>query len=397
MFTRLKHLAADPILGLMQAYRQDTNPNKVDLGVGVYKDTSGHTPILKCIKQAEAIRLKNESTKAYIGPPGEAAFNSQTQKLIFGEGHKVLQENRARTGQTPGGCGALRVAAEFLMRCNNKASIWVSDPTWDNHIPLLGSAGLNIKKYPYYDYENRTIRFDEMMQCLAGVKPGDLVLLHGCCHNPCGADLNGEQWKALTALAVEKGFTPFIDLAYQGFGDGIDDDVAGLRYLTERVDECIVASSCSKNFGLYRERTGSITVIAANSEQADAAASQVFNVVRSIYSMPPAHGAALVSIILQNEELTLQWHAEVAQMRDRINGLRRQLTAALHAQGVDRDFSFIEQQRGMFSFLGISEAQVKTLCDDYSIYIVNSSRINVAGINDQNIDYVAEAVAKVIQ
>ncbi len=393
MFEVLPALPADPILGLSLAYRQDDNPNKVDLGVGVYKTEAGHTPILAAVKAAEQAYSASEDSKVYIAPAGVEGANSGIQALLFGQDH---DRSRIRTLQTPGGCGALRVAAEFIRRANPKATIWVSDPTWANHIPLLGDADIAIETYPYYDSETHDLRFDDMMSCLAQVGRGDLVLLHGCCHNPCGADLSREQWQAVAALAQKNGFTPFIDMAYQGFGSGLEEDAYGLRLLVDSVDEVIVASSCSKNFGLYRERTGALSLVSANNSAADIGLSQMLNVARGIYSMPPAHGSALVAAILQDDKLYQQWTTELGEMRQRIKSLRSLLAQQLQAKGAQQDFGFIEQQSGMFSFLGINPTQVQRLKNEFSIYMTDSSRINIAGINQHNIDYLAESICRVL-
>ena len=396
MFSELKPLPTDPILGLMAAYKQDTNPNKIDLGVGVYKDEQGNTPVLRAVKKAEAFRLENETTKSYIGLAGNLDFCQKMESLLLGD-HKALLANRVRTAQAPGGTGALRVAAEFIKRCNDNATIWVTTPTWANHISLFEAAGLQVKEYPYYDYENKGLLFDDMMAALKQVPKGDVVLLHACCHNPSGMDLNHEQWQAVAELAKEQGFTPLIDIAYQGFGSSLEEDAQGMRTIADAVDEMIICSSCSKNFGLYRERIGACSVIAKDSATADISNSVLLSVVRSIYSMPPAHGADIVNTILGSEELTQMWHDELDEMRGRINGLRTLIKESLAARGVDQDFSFIDRQHGMFSFLGINKAQIERLREEYAIYIVGSSRVNVAGVSKDNIDYFADAVAAVLK
>ena len=395
MFSILKPLPTDPILGLMAAYRQDTNPNKIDLGVGVYKDEVGNTPVLKAVKKAEAFRLENETSKSYIGLAGDLGFCSKIEQQLLGE-HRALLANRVRTAQAPGGTGALRVAAEFIVRCNPKATVWVTTPTWANHISLFEAAGLTVKEYPYYDYENKGLLFDEMVETLKQIPKGDIVLLHACCHNPSGMDLNQEQWEIVADIAADVGFTPLVDIAYQGFGTGLDDDAAGLRLLADKVDELIICSSCSKNFGLYRERIGACSIISNTSAVADIANSVLLSVVRSIYSMPPAHGAAIVDTILGSIELTSLWHEELAAMRDRINGLRSLIVDSLNTQ-TDQDFSFIKHQHGMFSFLGINKEQIDRLQKEFGIYIVGSSRVNVAGISKTNIDYFSKAVAEVLR
>ncbi len=396
MFSRLEQLPPDPLLGLMELYRNDTNPNKIDLGVGVYKNERGDTPILAAVKQAEKNIFDEEATKAYIGPPGAASFNLAMQQLLFGKGHAALSENRVRTVQAPGGCGALRVAAEFIKRCDGNSNIWVSDPTWANHVPLLGGAGIKLKSYPYYDYQKHEVKFDAMLETLNQASNNDLVLLHGCCHNPSGADLTNEQWQQVTLLAEQKGFVPFIDLAYQGYGEGLSEDVYSIRLMSERLPEVIIASSCSKNFGLYRERVGSLSVIAANRKEADASLSHLTNVIRGIYSMPPSHGAAIVSTILEDDELTRLWHQELKEMRNRLNGMRALLVDKLSSAGASRDFSFIVNQKGMFSFLGLSGEQVTALQKNHSVYMASSSRINIAGINHNNVNYLTRAIISVL-
>lgn len=396
MFESLSALPADPILGLMAAYREDPNINKVDLGVGVYRDNDGNTPILECVLAAQRRHNEQETTKSYIGPPGEPEFNRAVQELLFGASCAALGDGRISSAQTPGGCGALRVAAELINRARPGASIWVSDPTWANHVPLLSDAGLAIKTYPYFDRQTSGLLFNEMLDRLSQVSRGDLVLLHGCCHNPCGVDLNNEQWAEIAKLAADRGFTPFIDIAYQGLSTGLDEDAFGVRLLAEHVPELIVASSCSKNFGLYRERVGSLAIMSSSASESATVLSQMLNVIRGIYSMPPNHGGAIVKTILNDQQLTELWHSELAQMRDRINGLRDEFAGKLAAKiGVNR-FDFIRQQRGMFSFLGIDGAQISRLRDEFSIYMVDSSRINVAGLNSNNLDYVCDAVGKVL-
>lgn len=395
MFSQLQPLPTDPILGLMAAFKADTNEKKIDLGVGVYKDEQGNTPVLKAVKKAEEFRLANETTKSYIGLAGNLDYCQKMEQLLLGDAHPALLANRVRTAQAPGGTGSLRVAAEFIKRCNEQATVWVTTPTWANHIGLFSAAGLKVAEYPYYDYENKGLLFDEMINTLSQVPKGDVVLLHACCHNPSGMDLNQAQWEKVAELAKAQGFTVLIDIAYQGFGTSLDDDAAGLRHLASQVDELIVCSSCSKNFGLYRERIGACSLISKDSATADIANSVMLSVVRSIYSMPPAHGADIVNTILGSDELTAMWHQELDEMRSRINGLRSLINEKLTAKCDGMDFSFIEQQNGMFSFLGISKEQIERLQKEYSIYIVGSSRVNVAGVSDANIDYFADAVASV--
>lgn len=396
MFQSLKPLPADPILGLMAAFRADTNIKKIDLGVGVYKDESGNTPVMTSVKKAEDMLLTNQLSKTYVSPTGAADYNETVGEFLFGAQLTKSLGKRRVTVQSPGGCGGLRLGAEFIKQANTNATVWVSDPTWANHIPLFGSAGLKIAEYPYYDYQTHSVRFDEMLACLNKIPAGDVVLLHGCCHNPCGADLSQEQWQQVRDAALKQGFTVFIDLAYQGLGDGLEEDVYGVRLMAEALPELIVVTSCSKNFGLYRERTGAITLICETAEMTAIGTTLIAAAARAMYSMPPDHGAAIVQLILNNPSLRHEWDKELTEMRNRINGLRSQLVRQIKAAGIERDFSFIEREKGMFSFLGVSVDQVQSLVKDYSIYLVNSSRINVAGINDNNIEYLVQSLAEVL-
>lgn len=397
MFSQLQPVATDPILGLMAAYQQDPNPDKIDLGVGVYKDEQGHTAVLKCVKKAEALRLAKEDSKTYIGMAGDLSFNQHIEQLAFGKEHPALLAGRLTTAHTPGGTGALRVAAEFIKRANPAATIWVTTPTWANHISLFQAAGLQVKEYSYYDYNSKGLQEEAMFAELAEVQPGDVVLLHACCHNPSGLDLTFAQWQRFTELAKERGFTPLVDMAYQGFGVGLEEDAAGLRHLAAEVPELILCSSCSKNFGLYRERIGACTLLTEHSKAAETARSVLLSVVRSIYSMPPAHGAIIVSHILDSQELTALWHQELAEMRNRINDYRQLIVDKFKAEGIAQDFSFITRQHGMFSFLGINKPQIDRLRDEFSIYMVGSSRVSIAGLNHSNIDYFAKSVATVLK
>ena len=397
MFQSLPALPADPILGLMASYRADSNPKKIDLGIGVYKNETGDTPVMTAVKKAEGMILDSQTTKSYVGPTGAAGYNAIVAELLLGKSLNDSLGKRRVTVQSPGGCGGLRLAAEFIKSANPDATVWVSNPTWANHVPLLGSAGLKIAEYPYYDYDSHSVKFDAMIECLSKIDSGDIVLLHGCCHNPCGADLNQEQWQQVRDVALKKGFTVFIDLAYQGLGDGLEEDVYGTRLLAESLSELIVVSSCSKNFGLYRERTGAMTLICDSDAAATVATTQIAGAARAMYSMPPDHGAAIVQLILSNDVLRKEWDAELTEMRDRINGLRAQFVKQIQSIGIGQDFSFIEREKGMFSFLGVNVDQVQTLVNDYSIYLVNSSRINVAGINDSNIKYLANSLATVLK
>ncbi len=397
MFQSLSALPADPILRLVAEYQADTNPNKIDLGIGIYKDENGDTPVMTAVKKAEQRILETQASKKYVGPAGSPAYNAAVAELLFGTELNNALGKRRVTVQAPGGCGGLRLAAEFLKMANSDATVWVSDPTWANHVPLMTTAGLKVAKYPYYDYSSHSVRFDEMLECLKQVPKGDVVLLHGCCHNPCGADLNLSQWEAVRDVALAQGFNVLIDLAYQGLGDGLEEDMAGSRLLAESLPELILVSSCSKNFGLYRERTGAMTLISESDAQAATASTLIAAAARAMYSMPPDHGAEIVQLILNDPALRSEWDQELTAMRDRINGLRAKLVAQTQAAGIDRDFGFIQNEKGMFSFLGVNVEQVQSLVRDYSIYLVDSSRINVAGINDANIEYLANSLAAVIK
>lgn len=396
MFDVLPQLPADPILGLSAAFKQDNNPDKVDLGVGVYKDEKGQTPILDSVAQAQQRLLKAETSKTYIAPQGVQGFIDGMLQLLLGDGHPALLENRVSAVQAPGGCGALRILSELLKRCDDSLTVWVSDPTWANHIPLIGNAGLNIQTYPYFDKDTANIKFDQMIDALEKVEKGDVVLLHGCCHNPTGADLTQAQWQKVLEVAQQREFIPFIDTAYQGFGDGLDQDAYGLRLLTANLPEVIVAASCSKNFGLYRERVGLAAIINKNSQVRDVTQSQIQFVARGIYSMPPSYGGALVDIILNDEQLKQQWQGEVSAMRRRMQDLRSLLVNKLAEKGASKDFSFVNQQKGMFSYLCISPEQVQEIRAKHSVYFVDSSRVNIAGISTTNVDYLADALISVL-
>ncbi len=396
MLEVLPQLPADPILGLSAAYKEDQNPNKIDLGVGVYKDEQGNTPILTAVAKAQRILLEKETSKTYITPQGVQGYIDGMLKLLLGKGHPALLENRVAAVQAPGGCGALRILSELLKRCNGDLTVWVSDPTWANHIPLIGNAGLNIETYPYFDKQSASIKFDQMVDCLKQVKKGDVVLLHGCCHNPTGADLTKEQWQTVLELAQQQGFLPFIDVAYQGFGDGLDEDAYGVRLLTENLPEVIIAASCSKNFGLYRERVGLAVMVTENSSVRQSIQSQIQFVARGIYSMPPSYGGALVDIILSDDGLRNEWMQEVEDMRLRMQLLRQLLVNKLNEKGANKDFSFVTSQKGMFSYLCISPEQVQAVRDKHSVYFVDSSRVNVAGISNNNVDALATALVDVL-
>lgn len=395
MFQSIERVPGDAILGLIQQFKDDPNPNKVDLGVGVYRDEHGNTPILRAVKQAEKQLIDTEQTKAYIGSHGDPQYGDYILKTVFGADHKVLAADRASATQSPGGTGALRLAADFIASQLPGHSIWLSDPTWPNHLGVFGAAGLDIQRYPYVDEHNQ-LDFDGMLAALKKIPEGDVVLLHACCHNPTGFDLNHDQWQQVLAVVQERGLLPLVDFAYQGFGDGLDADAYGVRLLADHLDEMLVTQSCSKNFGLYRERIGCFIAVAADTEQKDNVRSQLAITARENYSNPPAHGSAIVSTIMSSAELTALWHQELDEMRNRINGLRRKFVDGLKPHGLDQQFAYVAEQRGMFSYTGLTKAQVEKLREDYSIYMVASGRANVAGLNDDNIDYVCKAIADVV-
>jgi len=396
MFESIEKLPADPILGLTAAFEQDPNPKKIDLGAGVYKDETGRTPIFEAVREAQRRVAAEETTKVYISQPGYPEFNSRVQKLIFGENHATLKAGRVSSVMTPGGCGALRLGAELINRSRPGATIWVSRPTWANHVPLLGSAGLKIREYPYYNGSTHAVEFDAMLAALRAASKEDIVLLHACCHNPTGADLDHGQWDSVAELAIRNGFLPFVDFAYQGLGDGLDEDAYGPRRLAEISPELLLAYSCSKNFGLYRERIGALVMVARDAGKAEAGLTHMTGIARGIYSMPPSHGGAIVKTILGDAALLASWKKEVDSMRRRINDLRVLLADTLARKKASRDFGFIRKERGMFSFLGVSKEQVQRLRQEYGIYMVDSSRINVAGLSPNNIDYLTDAVIAVL-
>jgi len=397
MFEQLDAIPPDPILGIIAAHAADPNPKKIDLGIGVYRDEHGNTPILECVARAEKILLETQTTKAYLGPPGIAGFNAAISELIFGPHSDAIGQQRVCTIQTPGGTAALRVAADLIKVAMPDAELWASDPTWGNHHALFGAAGLRLHSYPYFDRNNSDLCFTEMIGALKQRGPGDVVLFHACCHNPCGVSPDPEQWQEIADLATERGFTPFVDIAYMGFERGVEPDCLGVRLLTQQCPEVVVASSCSKNFAMYRERVGALSIVAKDAKRAAAIESVIHNVTRANYSMPPTHGPAVVDIILHTGELRSQWLAELAGMRDRINGLRQTLSDKIAASAIERDFSFLARQSGMFSFLGISRQLVARMRDELSIYMIGSSRINIASLNHSNMDYFVEALATVLK
>jgi aspartate/tyrosine/aromatic aminotransferase len=397
MFETVEPAPRDPILGLTESFKEDPNPKKINLSVGVYQDATGKTPILESVHKAGKFVLERQKSMSYLPIPGSPAYASAVQKLMFGEGHEAVTSGRCATSHTPGGTGALRVAADLIHQQFPKATVWMTQPTWPNHPQIFAAAGVPTKTFPYFDAKTNSLAFEEAIAAIEKIPAGDVILLHGCCHNPTGIDPTPEQWKKLADVVYSRGILPLLDFAYQGFADGIREDATGLLAFTRPGSELMVCSSFSKNFGLYCERVGALTIVARDAKSAVTVQSQVKAVIRANYSNPPAHGAELVTTVLGDTELRSQWEKEVAQMRDRINGMRELLVKTLKAKGVPGDYSFITRQRGMFSFSGLTPPQVEALKQKYAIYIVGSGRINVAGITEQNVGPLCEAIAAVVK
>ncbi|MGG4573796.1 amino acid aminotransferase [Serratia marcescens] len=396
MFEKITAAPADPILGLTDIFRADARPNKINLGIGVYKDETGKTPVLTSVKKAEQYLLENETTKNYLGIEGIPAFASCTQELLFGKESPIVTARRARTAQTPGGTGGLRVAADFIANQTSAKRIWISNPSWPNHKNVFSAVGLEVLEYAYYDATNHALDFDGLLNSLKQAQAGDVVLFHGCCHNPTGIDPTAEQWAQLAELSVANGWLPLFDFAYQGFANGLEEDAQGLRIFAAKHQELIVASSYSKNFGLYNERVGACTIVAADAETADRAFSQVKAAIRANYSNPPSHGAAVVATILGNDALRAMWEQELTDMRRRIHRMRQLFVNTLQEKGAQQDFSFIIQQNGMFSFSGLTKEQVLRLREEFGVYAVNSGRVNVAGMTPDNMAPLCEAIVAVL-
>ncbi len=379
----------DPILSLSIAFREDPRTEKMDLGIGVYKDSQGITPIMQAVKAAQQQLAETQTTKSYVGLAGSEVFNqSMVDLLLKGtDGY-----SRCAAVQTPGASGALRMLADLMYLAKPITTVWITNPSYVNHKPVMEAAGLTVKYYPYFDMTTKQVDGEAMLAALSKAGPDDVVLLHGCCHNPTGADIRHEHWEAINELAQKNGFTPFVDIAYQGFGSGIEEDAAGLRLLADSVEEMLIATSCSKSFGLYRERTGAAIVIGKNKEEAMNAKGRILQLARATYTMPPDHGAAIVQTILTDDALTTQWREELNTMRNRIVSLREGLSSALSARTGDNRYDFIKSHKGMFSVLGLSVEQVAKLRDEFGIYAVGDSRINIAGLTEARIDYLADAL-----
>ncbi|WP_261818204.1 amino acid aminotransferase [Vibrio gallicus] len=392
MFSHLPSPQQDPILSLSAAYRKDTRDNKVDLGIGVYKNSDGVTPVMRAVIAAQQKMLDAQTTKAYVGMAGDEEFNLQALRLLT-QDQSVIE--RASSIQTPGASGGLRMLAEIIAFSQPGSTVWLSNPSYVNHQPVMEAAGLKVKHYQYFDAKTKQVDLNAMLSDLKGAGRQDIVLLHGCCHNPTGADLSVEGWKAVTELAQHNGFTPFIDIAYQGFGNGLEQDAFGVQYMSANLPEMLVTSSCSKNFGLYRERTGSAIIIGENITHANNARGKLMQLARSTYTMPPAHGASIVKTILLDNDLTADWKSELEEMRLRLRALRTGLCQEIKQRSGSDEFEFIKQHQGMFSVLGFSAEQMVKLREQYAIYGVDDGRINIAGLREQDLANVAQAIIDV--
>ncbi|MDX2033541.1 MAG: amino acid aminotransferase [Blastocatellia bacterium] len=395
-FAHIELAPPDPIIGLTEAFNNDPNPAKVNLGVGVYQDAEGKVPIMNVVREAQARWAAQEATKSYMGIDGFPAFNQAVQRLLFGADSQVIAEGRAVTVQGLGGTGSLKIGADFLRRFLSASSLWISRPSWENHRMLFEAAGFTVGEYAYYDPETHGLDFNAMLNDLKALPARSVVVLHACCHNPTGVDLTTEQWGLVVDLCRDRELIPFLDFAYQGFGEGLDSDGHAVRSFAEAGIPCLIASSFSKSFALYRERVGALTIVTASAEESKRVLSQVKRVIRTNYSSPAAHGAQIVNLVLNDPELRAQWEAELKEMRERIQLMRGKFVEMLRDKGVEQDFSFIEQQRGMFSYSGLSPDAVKTLREKYGMYIVGSGRVCVAAMNEKNIGYICEAIADVL-
>lgn len=389
MFNSLQQQPADKILALMQVYKEDLRENKIDLGVGVYKDASGQTPIMQSIKQAEHMLWETQDTKSYVGLTGTPEFSQTMIDLVLGD---KFDKNLTASAATPGGTGAVRQAFELGKMANPNLRVFVSDPTWPNHLSILKYLGIPVEPYRYFDAKTRAVDFSSMMTDLENAKEGDLILLHGCCHNPTGANLKAPEWDAVIELLLKSGATPMIDIAYQGFGDGLEEDASGVRKLVNSVPETIIAASCSKNFGIYRERTGLLIVVSHDKDARDLNQSTLAFLNRQNFSFPPDHGARLVTMVLSDEELKRSWMEELEAVRTSMLSLRTQLATELEKLSGSNRFGFLADHRGMFSRLGASPEQVNELRENHAVYMVGDSRLNIAGLNSKTVPVLAKAI-----
>jgi aromatic-amino-acid transaminase len=396
-FAHIDAAPPDPILGLTEAFNKDPNPSKVNLGVGVYQDDSGKVPILATVREAERRRLEIEDSKSYLPIDGVPAYNKAVQELLFGSDSEIIKEGKAITVQTLGGTGALRVGADFLRKFFPSAKVWISNPSWENHRAIFESAGFQVQTYSYYDAAHHGLAFTEMRECVERIPDGDVLLVHASCHNPTGVDLSEDNWEELSQLLARKQIILFLDFAYQGFYKGLEEDAFAVRLFARKGIPFLVASSFSKNFSLYRERVGALTLVASDQDEARRVLSQIKRVIRTNWSNPASHGAQVVALVLKDKDLRKQWEGEVAQMRERIRRMRKLFVQKLREKGIERDFSFIERQNGMFSFSGLEPEIVDRLKNEFSLYIVRSGRICVAAMNERNIDYICNAIAQVLR
>ena len=388
---------SDPILGITEAFVADQNPKKVNLGVGVYTDDDGKVPLLECVRRAESERLKAAPPRNYLPIDGLAAYDRAVQELLFGSGFPALQEKRVVTVQALGGTGGLRIGADFLKRITPQSEVWISEPSWENHRALFEAAGFTVRNYPYYDPKTHGLDFTAMNNALSALPAGAIVVLHACCHNPTGADLNAQQWSEVLGIVQRRGLIPFLDLAYQGFADGLDADAHAARLFAKAMTPVFLSSSFSKSFSLYGERVGAFSLVTASPDESARALSNLKRIVRANYSNPPGHGSQLVAAVLASPELRALWEQELGAMRDRIKRMRLDLVSKIKDRAPKSDFSFILQQRGMFSYSGLTKEQVQRLRKEFSVYAIESGRICVAALRSGNVDYVASAIAKVIQ
>ena len=396
LFESVELAPRDPILGLNEQYNADTRPGKVNLGVGVYYDDEGRIPLLKAVHKAEVARVEAAAPRGYLPIEGIKAYNSGAQRLLLGEGSPLLTSGRVLTAQALGGTGALKIGADFLKWLKPTAQVVISNPSWENHRALFERAGFPVNTYRYYDAATHGLDFKGMVDDLNQLPAGTIVILHACCHNPTGVDPTSEQWEQIARIVKERELVPFLDIAYQGFGDGLEEDASVVRHFADQDITMLVSSSFSKSFSLYGERVGALTLICSSSEESERVLSQLKRVIRTNYSNPPTHGGTIVSMVLNTPELFGLWTDELAQMRERIRSMRQQLVEKLAAAGVSRNFDFVLQQRGMFSYSGLTKEQVDRLREEHGVYAVSSGRICVAALNSGNIDYVAKSIAAVL-
>jgi aromatic-amino-acid transaminase len=396
-FSEVPLAPADPILGLTEAFQSDKNPNKVNLGVGVYQDAQGKVPVLKVVREAEQRWYEKEDSKSYLPIDGVPAYNKEVRQLLFGADSALVAEGRVVTAQAMGGTGALKLGADFLRRFLPESGLWLSSPSWENHRALFESAGFVVKDYPYYDGKTQSVDFAAMKATLSNLAPKSVVLLHACCHNPTGVDLDEGQWDQVVGICKERNLVPFIDFAYQGFGVGLTEDALAVRAFSKANLSFLVSSSFSKSFSLYRERVGAISLVTASADESKRVTSQLKRVIRTNYSNPSSHGGQVVALVLSDPELRRRWEGELGEMRERIKSMRGLFVKSLSAKGVARDFSFIEQQSGMFSYSGIDLESVRRLRSEFGLYIVDSGRICVAAMNEKNLDYITSSIASVLK